>query len=195
MSIPAHVQRAHDNAERRQQPERRFIFGYEEALGYCIGETVADKDGISAALAMAHYARELRAQGSNLRARLAAIYQEIGAFVSDQWVQRFAGLDAAAAMQDAVEQARRAAPSSLNGLALADRHDFREGAPWDVTQRTNLLALTYGDASEGLRILVRPSGTEPKVKTYFEYHTAAGVKVARQHLQSAMTTWREELKA
>ena len=57
-------------------------------------------------------------------------------------------------------------------LALLHRHDFQDGAPWDEALSANLIALHYGLDEDELRILIRPSGTEPKVKTYFEYRSA-----------------------
>jgi phosphomannomutase len=173
-------------AERRKNPERPFVFGFEEALGYCIGETVADKDGISAALAFAHMARALKKQGRSVDQALDGIYKRIGAFVSEQVVQRFEGLSAQVEMEAAVQRVRLHAPDELGGLRRQRFDDFSKGAPWDPKLSANLVALAYGDAREGLRVLVRPSGTEPKVKTYFEYHSAEGVDVAKRKLQAAM---------
>jgi len=181
-------------AERRRLPDQPFAFGYEEALGYCVGETVADKDGVSAALAFAHRARALKADGQSVALRLEQLYQEIGVFVSDQWVQRFQGLDAELAMKQAVDQARSQAPKQLAGLSLSSRHDFNEGAPWAQELRANLIALNYGTPEEGLRVLVRPSGTEPKVKTYFEYRSARGVDYAQGVLSASMQAWRQALE-
>ena len=180
--------------ERRRRPEQPFAFGYEEALGYCIGETVADKDGISAALAFAHRARALKAAGQSVASRLGEIHNEIGAFASGQWVQRFEGLDATEAMKQAVDQARYEAPETLAGLSLRSRHDFNDGAPWAKELRANLIALNYGIAEEGLRVLVRPSGTEPKVKTYFEYRSARGVDQSVKALNASMKAWRQALE-
>ena len=181
-------------AERRRRPEHNFIFGYEEALGYCVGETVADKDGVSAALAFAHSVRLLKEQGKDPRQRLNEIYQQIGFFVSDQWVQRFSGTDAAMEMERAVDQARMSAPQEVCGLALVDRYDFNEGAPWEPSLSANLIALNYGNDGDGLRVLIRPSGTEPKVKTYFEYRSAQSVEYAQEALKMSIESWRQALE-
>ena len=90
-------------AERRRRPDQAFLFGYEEALGYCVGEAVADKDGVSAALAFAHRTRQLKAEGLTLLEQLEVLYAEIGAFVSSQWVQRFEGVAAGQQMAAAVD--------------------------------------------------------------------------------------------
>lgn len=181
-------------AERRRRPDQPFAFGYEEALGYCVGETVADKDGVSAALAFAHRARALKAEGQSIASRLNQIHHEIGAFSSGQWVQRFEGVDAAESMKEAVDRVRFGAPEGLAGLSLRSRHDFNEGAPWAKELRANLIALNYGSAEEGLRVLVRPSGTEPKVKTYFEYRSAQGVDQSAEALKASMQAWRQALE-
>ena len=96
-------------------------------------------------------------------------------------------------MAAAVQKARSNAPRSLAGLDLVERVDFLEGSPWDKTLCANLLALSYGDQVQGVRVLVRPLGTEPKVKTYFEYRSAEGVEVARRGLKAALTAWLEEM--
>ena len=181
-------------AERRRRPDQAFLFGYEEALGYCVGEAVADKDGVSAALAFAHRTRQLKAEGLTLLEQLEMLYAEIGAFVSSQWVQRFEGVAAGQQMAAAVERARRHAPPQLGALALLHRHDFQDGAPWDEALSANLIALHYGLDEDELRILIRPSGTEPKVKTYFEYRSAQGVKAAQEALTSAKATWRQAME-
>jgi phosphomannomutase len=173
-------------AERRKIPERPFVFGFEEALGYCIGETVADKDGISAALAFAHMGRSLKATGRSVIQALDEIYQVTGAFVSEQVVQRFEGRSAQVEMEAAVQRVREHAPGELSGMQRRRFDDFAKGAPWDLKLSANLVALSYGDEREGLRVLVRPSGTEPKVKTYFEYHSAEGVDVAKRRLHAAV---------
>ena len=181
-------------AERRRRPKQNFIFGYEEALGYCIGETVADKDGVSAALAFAHGARRLKGQAKTTRGRLAEIYKQIGFFVSDQWVQRFSGARAGVDMAHAVDQARLHAPQEVHGLSLVSRYDFNEGAPWEPNLSANLIALNYGTDTEGLRVLIRPSGTEPKVKTYFEYRSVHSVEQAQGKLESSIRSWRDALE-
>ena len=176
-------------AEARRAPETPFIFGYEEALGYCVGREVADKDGLSAALAFVHMGRTEKAAGSDLQQRLSGIYARIGAFVSDQWVQRFAGLGAADEMASAVQKVRSDAPERLGDLRLVKRADFESGAPWDASLCANMVALNYRSGDDGLRVLVRPSGTEPKVKTYFEYRSSEGVVEGRRRLAHAVDAW------
>ena len=97
-------------------------------------------------------------------------------------------------MERAVDQARLHAPQEISGLTLVDRYDFNEGAPWEPSLSANLIALKYGTDAESLRVLIRPSGTEPKVKTYFEYRSAHSVEYAQEALKSSINLWREALE-
>ena len=181
-------------AEARRRPEHPFVFGYEEALGYCVGATVADKDGISAALAFAHMTRQLKAEGSSVFERLEAIYETIGLFVSSQWVQRFEGPSAQSAMATAVARVRQRVPEQLGELRLKARHDYQKGSPWDSSLTADMVALNYSSDEGSLRVLVRPSGTEPKVKTYFEYRCVNSVEEADQGLQRLQKAWMEAME-
>ena len=149
---------------------------------------------MSAALAFAQSVRWLKGRAKTPRGRLAEIYKQIGFFVSDQWVQRFSGAHARVDMAQAVDQARLHAPQDVHGLSLVSRYDFNEGAPWEPSLSANLIALNYGTDAEGLRVLIRPSGTEPKVKTYFEYRSAHSVEQAQDALESSISSWREALE-
>jgi phosphomannomutase len=148
-----------------------LVYGYEEALGYSVAPTVArDKDGISAALAVALLAAELKAEGRTLLDRLDELAQEHGLFVTGQLSVRVEDLTLITA---AMARLRSAPPSTLLGrevtyadLALAD-------PPIDAVR-------LLGD---GVRVIVRPSGTEPKLKAYLEtvvpVHEDAGLIAAR----------------
>jgi phosphomannomutase len=181
-------------AEARRAAPTPFIFGYEEALGYCVGELVADKDGISAALAFAELARGLKAAGSSVLDQLDAIYAKIGVFVSECSVARFAGPEAQQLMRAAVQRIRQATPTTVAGLGLQQRADYAQGAPWDASLRADMIALDYGGDGERLRVLIRPSGTEPKVKTYFEYTAAVSVDAARARLAVLNASWQDQLQ-
>jgi phosphomannomutase len=161
----------------------RFIFGFEEALGYSVGETVADKDGVSAALALCARFESLRREGQTLVDRLEALYAEYGCFVTDQRVARFAGIDAQAEMSAAVVAVRNNPPQQVGGLS-------RRTATYDP--EANLVTLRYADGDQALRVLVRPSGTEPKVKTYFEWR---GPPADRAQLGLLIDDWQRTLGA
>ena len=137
-----------------------LIFGYEEALGYAIdpGHT-PDKDGISAALAVAMLARELAAQGSSLDKHLTALRAEFGYFANGQVSLRFTDLSEIARLMAAL---RNNPPSEIDGVT-AKLTDLSEGSaelpPTD--------GLRF-DLSDSRRVIVRPSGTEPKLKCYLQ---------------------------
>ena len=136
-------------------------FGYEEALGYCVDpDSVRDKDGISAALLVAELAATLAAEGRSLLDLLDDIAREHGLHATDQLsvrVQDLALIDAAMA------RLRSDPPVSLGGFAVIAAEDLAQGVgglpPTD--------GLRYHLAEHG-RVVVRPSGTEPKVKCYLE---------------------------
>jgi phosphomannomutase len=134
---------------------RRLVFGYEEALGYAVTPAVRDKDGLTAALAIA----ELADQGP-LTDVLTKLADAHGLHATDQWSMRFADAAGAAAF---TERLRVAPPDELAGHAVVETIDFRTGR--DALPPADLLQFSLADGS---RALVRPSGTEPKVKCYFE---------------------------
>jgi phosphomannomutase len=137
-----------------------LIFGYEEALGYAIdpGHT-PDKDGISAALAVAMLARELAAQGTTLDEHLTALRAEFGYFANGQVSLRFTDLSEIARLMAAL---RTNPPVEIGGVT-AKLTDLSEGSaelpPTD--------GLRF-DLADSRRVIVRPSGTEPKLKCYLQ---------------------------
>ncbi|MGV3758403.1 MAG: phospho-sugar mutase, partial [Actinomycetota bacterium] len=146
---------------RAPAPGHPFLFGYEEALGYCIGEVVRDKDGVSAALVATELAADLRAEGSSLRERLDEIFAEHGAHVTRQRSIRLAGSDWLERVTAAMARLRADPPTAVAGRAVQAVEDLLPGdrfAPSDV--------LVY--TLDGARLVVRPSGTEPKCKLYAE---------------------------
>jgi phosphomannomutase len=142
-----------------------FVFGYEEALGYSVGPWVRDKDGISAALAFAELAARARAQGQTVLERLGAIYRTYGLYSSAQVNVVRQGSQGARELNSAVERCARNPPDSLGGERVLAVTDYRTGAekrpPW--LGSTPLVELRL---EGGGRLLVRPSGTEPKLKIY-----------------------------
>ena len=161
-------------------PER-FVFGFEEALGYCVGNDVADKDGISAALALCSLAARLKTRGQTLLDGLTALDDLHGAWVTAQTVRRFAGRDAGERMAQVMDTVRANPPQRVADLDLSSVEDFLDREP-----AANLLDLRYGD---DLRVLVRPSGTEPKVKVYFEWRGAEGRTRAQERLTKLQAAW------
>jgi phosphomannomutase len=151
----------------------RFAFGYEEALGYSVGRTVRDKDGISAAIVMADLAAEETIAGRGVIDRLHDLWDEVGLWVSAQHAIVRAGAEGQAELLAAVDRVGTSPPDVMGGLDVTHVTDYRigeEARPIWLGQQ-DLIEVTLG--SNG-RILVRPSGTEPKLKIYVDLSGAAG---------------------
>lgn len=138
-----------------------LAFGYEEALGYCVDpEVVKDKDGISAGIRIVELAALLKAEGRSLLDRLDEIAVQHGLHATDQLSVRVVDL---ADIARAMERLRSAPPAALGGLPVLSIDDLGKGTatlpPTD--------GLRYG-LEGGARVIVRPSGTEPKLKCYLE---------------------------
>lgn len=138
-----------------------LAFGYEEALGYCVApDLVRDKDGVSALLRVVELAAELKAEGRTLTDRLDEIAREHGLHATDQLSVRVTDLGL---IGEAMARLRTAPPERLGGLHV-ERVD-------DLALGTSGLPPTEGlryHLAERARVVVRPSGTEPKLKGYLE---------------------------
>ncbi|MDX1659151.1 MAG: phospho-sugar mutase [Nitriliruptorales bacterium] len=142
-----------------------FVFGYEEALGFTVGDVVRDKDGVSAAVLFADLVSGLRAEGRTVRDRLDELYRAHGLWVSVQHAVTLPGDEGQQQIDAAMQQVGEEQPESLAGRAVVEVTDFREDPdtrPWWLPA-TPLVRLMLEDGS---RVLVRPSGTEPKLKIY-----------------------------
>ncbi|HEY5184587.1 MAG TPA: phospho-sugar mutase [Actinomycetes bacterium] len=138
-----------------------LAFGYEEALGYCVDPAgVRDKDGISAALLVAELAAEQRAKGRTLLDVLDDVERRYGVHATDQLSVRVEDLSVITA---AMDRLRSAPPSALGGRAVVAMDDLAQGV--DGLPPTDGLRLQL---EGGARVVVRPSGTEPKLKAYLE---------------------------
>jgi phosphomannomutase len=146
-----------------QQPGHHLVFGYEEALGYTIGDVVADKDGMSAALVVAEMAARARAEGRSLLDDLDALSARLGVHLTTQLSQRAEGAQGMEALARVVDRWRRDPPAELAGLAVSEVVDLANGA--GGLPPTDALVVRLGDAG---RVVLRPSGTEPKLKAYLE---------------------------
>ncbi|WP_405517258.1 phospho-sugar mutase [Streptomyces canus] len=135
-------------------------YGYEEALGYCVDpEGVRDKDGITAALLITELASELKEQNRTLLDLLDDLAVDHGLHATDQLAVRVEDLSVIAR---AMKQLREHPPTELAGLAITRAEDLTQGT--DRLPPTDGLRYTL----EGARVVVRPSGTEPKLKCYLE---------------------------
>lgn len=144
-----------------EQPEKHYLLGYEEAIGYCIGGVVRDKDGISAALVAAEMAADLKAAGLTVWDRLDALSVAHGLHLTAPVTVRFDGPTGDEERETAMRRFTDGPPASLVGQALTDWFDLADGEHFPPA--TGLIA-NYGST----RVIVRPSGTEPKLKAYIE---------------------------
>lgn len=138
-----------------------LAFGYEEALGYCVDpEAVADKDGISAALVITALAAHLKAAGTTLLDTLDDLARRYGVYATAQVSERVKDLR----MIDTVMTRLRATPpTSIGGLAVQQTFDMATG-PWGLPSAVGL----FFELTNGARVIIRPSGTEPKIKAYLQ---------------------------
>ncbi len=138
-----------------------LAFGYEEALGYCVDPThVKDKDGVSALMLVCDIAARAKAAGRTLRDLLDDIARVHGLHATDQLSVR---MDDLAAIPAVVDRLRDSPPASLGGLAVEGVDDLSKGS----NGLPPTIGLRFRLADNG-RVVVRPSGTEPKIKCYLE---------------------------
>ena len=148
------------------------IFSYEESYGYMIGHYVRDKDAVTASLLLTEMAAWYHAQGMTLFDALQKLYEKYGWYVEKTHNLVMPGLDGLEKMTSLMNTLRTAPPAEIAGTAVVARRDYLNGTQTDcvsgaVTQielkGSNVLRFALSD---GTVILVRPSGTEPKIKVY-----------------------------
>ncbi|MGW6790300.1 phospho-sugar mutase [Streptomyces chartreusis] len=166
-------------------------YGYEEALGYCVDpEGVRDKDGITAALLVTELASALKEEGRTLLDLLDDLAVEHGLHATDQLSVRVEDLSVIA---DAMRRLREQPPTELAGLAITRAEDLTRGT--ETLPPTDGLRYTL----EGARVIVRPSGTEPKLKCYLEVvvpvATHADLPAARAEAAGLLATIKRDLSA
>ncbi|MCD1210298.1 phospho-sugar mutase [Vibrio cholerae] len=155
-------------AMQEQTEQHQFLFAYEEALGYTIGSTVWDKDGLSALVAFAQLAAELNAQGKTVWDQLEALYRQHGLHVN---AQRSIAL--APNSPPVGDKLRATPPTDIAGRKVLIVEDFKLARRTFADGKTEAITLPTSDVliyhlDGGARVIVRPSGTEPKLKCYYE---------------------------
>ncbi|MFD3935534.1 phospho-sugar mutase [Streptomyces sp. NPDC058611] len=169
-------------------------YGYEEALGYCVDpEGVRDKDGVTAALLVAELASELKEQGRTLTDLLDDLALAHGLHATDQLSVRVSDLSVIASAMAAL---RAEPPVSLAGLRVVSAEDLSVGTA--ALPPTDGLRY-YLDGDYKARVIVRPSGTEPKLKCYLEVVVpvagASGLAAARTRGQEILDAVKKDLAA
>ena len=174
-------------------PGTRFVFGYEEALGYAVGDVVRDKDGIGAALAMLRLAEAAKSAGRSVLDVYDDLERAHGVHLTSQLTLRTA--DQAQVMS----RLRSAPPEALGGEPVSGRIDLAlaaagDGGPEVTAPRSDVLIYRL----PGGRVVLRPSGTEPKIKCYVEIvEPLAGrsLAAAREAAAGRLAPLRAALKA
>jgi phosphomannomutase len=167
-------------------PGSSFVFGYEEALGYLVGDTAADKDGIGAALAMLGLAARCRSQGRSLLDVYDGIEAAHGAHLTAQVTV------ATTAPTAVMARLRSAAPAELGGAPVTATTDLTGGTAGLPSADVLVYEL------DGARVVIRPSGTEPKLKAYLEVVESALTRTlaeAREAAAARMTPLRESVES
>lgn len=173
-----------------------LAFGYEEALGYCVDPTgVRDKDGISAGLLVTEMAAALKAEGRGVQDVLDDLATVHGVHATSQVSLRFTDLSAIPALMAAL---RAQPPTGFGGLDVTEAIDLETGSP-ELPPTDGLKYMLGGAAGiDGARVIIRPSGTEPKIKAYLEVRApvgAAGVAAARSVAGERLTAVAEAVRA
>jgi phosphomannomutase len=168
-------------------PGARFVFGYEEALGYAVRDVVRDKDGIGAALAVLALAAEAKAAGRSVLDHLDELEKEHGVHLTSQVTLRTA--DQARVMR----RLRAAPPAEIGGQPVTAQVDLAGGGERALPSADVLIFRL-----PGARVVLRPSGTEPKIKCYIEVvEPLAGrpLRTARKSAADRLAPLRNALEA
>ncbi|MEG1917902.1 MAG: phospho-sugar mutase, partial [Oscillospiraceae bacterium] len=163
-------------AEKKGQLETsgtgKVIFSYEESYGYMLGDFVRDKDAVTASLLLTEMAAWYATQGMTLLDALEQLYRTYGYYAEQTHNLVMPGLDGIAKMAELMQRLRQQPPVDIAGVAVAVRKDYSDGTVTDAaTGAVTTMELSGSNVlrfelTDGTVILVRPSGTEPKIKIY-----------------------------
>lgn len=155
-------------ALQNETDDKHFLFAYEEALGYALGQLVRDKDGLSALSLFVQMARELTTAGRTIFDELESLYMRHGLFLTEQ-----RSIRTQPGQASITESLRNALPTSIAGINVTStkdllyrRHRFADGREEPLDSIANDVLMFY--LADDSRVIVRPSGTEPKTKCYYE---------------------------
>ena len=178
--------------------EGKVLMSYEESYGYMVGDYVRDKDAVSASMLLSEMAAWYASQGMTLYDALQALYQKYGFYAEKTMNLVMPGLDGLKKMADLMAGLRQTPPAEIAGTKVAVWKDYKDGSAVNAeTGEKEQMELTGSNVlryemADGTSVIVRPSGTEPKVKVYILANGAtkaeAGEKVAKY------AAWAESLK-
>jgi len=152
--------------------ENRYVFGFEESYGYLSGGYVRDKDAVDASMLICEMAAYYRTKGITLMQARENLYKKYGMFLQTLYSFEFDGESGMKHMEEIMTGLRQAPPAEIGGLKVERFEDYKAGTSKDIATgkvkeltlpKSNVLAFYLED---GCKAIVRPSGTEPKIKTY-----------------------------
>ncbi|MGI6032330.1 MAG: phospho-sugar mutase [Coriobacteriales bacterium] len=149
----------------------RFIFGYEESYGYMSGPHVRDKDAVNASMLICQMANWYKGQGFDLVEAMERLYETYGFYLNRTVNVQYPGSAGAEKMRQIMERLRKEHPAELAGMSVSGFTDFGPGIPMPTNDPKDEQMLPPANVvsfelAEGTKVLVRPSGTEPKIKAY-----------------------------
>ena len=163
-------------AEKKNQLEAagegKVVFSYEESYGYMLGDYVRDKDAVTASLLLTEMAAWYATQGMTLYDALDVLYEKYGWYGEKTHNLVMPGLDGLEKMANLMKSLRENPPAAISGVAVVRRKDYADGSVVDcATGAVSAMELKGSNVlryelADGTTILVRPSGTEPKIKVY-----------------------------
>ena len=154
----------------------RFIFGFEESYGYLAGPYVRDKDAIIGSMLICEMAAYYRSVGSSIKERLEEIYAKFGRYLNKVDSFEFPGLSGMEKMAGIMDGLRKNPPAEIGGYKVTSVTDYQDSEKTGLPTANVLIYALEGGAT----VVVRPSGTEPKIKTYF---TTLGKDLAQAQAQ------------
>ena len=178
--------------------EGRVVFSYEESYGYMLGDYVRDKDAVTASLLLTEMAAYYAAKGMTVLDALQALYEKHGFYGEKTHNLVMPGLDGLADMARLMKRLREEPPAEIGGVKVAQRKDYADGSVIDcATGEKSAMELSGSNVlrfelADGTSIIVRPSGTEPKIKVYI---LTKGADAAERDANVAKySQWVETLK-
>lgn len=164
--------------------EDRYIFGFEESYGYLAGSYVRDKDAVVASMLICEMAAYYRTKGISMMQARENLYQKYGVYVHTQHSFTFEGESGMIRMQNIMEHLRTNRPEQIDNLKVIQFADYEKQVSIDLTTGTetaitlpksNVLSFTL---EQGAKVIIRPSGTEPKIKAYYTTTAATEAEAA-----------------
>ena len=178
--------------------EGKVIFSYEESYGYMLGDYVRDKDAVSASVELTEMAAWYASQGMTLYDALQALFEKYGYYGEKTMNLVMPGLDGLKKMADLMANLRQNPPTEIAGVAVKQQKDYQDGSVVNVADGSKETMELSGsnvlryEMADGTSLIVRPSGTEPKVKVYILANGATKAECDEKVAKYA--AWAETLK-